>query len=219
MHLERAAAALLLSLALASSHAAMYKWVDENGRVQYSDKPPADQGKGAVKMTNRGIVIEKIEPGITPEEKKAREEELARRKEEELKAAEQRKQDKALLQSFTSVEEIDMKSDREVQAIEAMIANLRGQERSAAERLADDRRRLDGYVRRKKPPPESMHEDIRQSEAQVQLIRDELERRQQEIAATRTKYQALRKRYQQLREEERARAAAAPSTAQAAGRK
>jgi hypothetical protein len=102
-----------------------------------------------------------------------------------------------------------------------MIANLRGQERSAAERLADDRRRLENYARRKKPPPDSMHEDIRQGEAQVKLMREEIERRHQEIAATRTKYQALRKRYEQLRADEKAGAAAAsaPSTAQAPAKK
>lgn len=218
MRLERAVGAVLLGLALGSSQAAMYKWVDENGRVQYSDKPPVEQGKkGAVQMTNRGIVIKKIAPGMTPEEKKAREEELARKKEEELRAAEQRKRDHALLQSFTNVEEIDMKSDREVQSIEAMIATLRGQERSAVERLADDRRRLDSYTRRRKPPPDSMHEELRESEAQLQVIRDEIERREQEIAATRTKYQALKKRYRQLREEAQARAAAVaePSAAPA----
>lgn len=211
------AAAIALALAVSGAPAAMYKWVDEHGRVQYSDKPPADRGKSAVQMTNRGIVIKKIAPGMTPEEKKAREEELARKKEEELRAAEQRKRDHALLQSFTNVEEIDMKSDREVQSIEAMIATLRGQERSAVERLADDRRRLDSYTRRRKPPPDSMHEELRESEAQLQVIRDEIERREQEIAATRTKYQALKKRYRQLREEAQARAAAVaePSAAPA----
>src|SRR5690606_37204795 len=123
---------------------------------------------------------------------------------EELKAAEQRKQDNALLQSFTSVQEIDMKRDREVQALDTLIANLRGQERSVSERIADDRRRLDFYAKRKKPAPETVQEDIQRNEAQVKLIRDEIERHHHEILATRTKYEALKKRYQELREQEQA---------------
>lgn len=36
---------LLLSLSPASQAAKIYKWVDENGKVHYSDKPPANQQK------------------------------------------------------------------------------------------------------------------------------------------------------------------------------
>jgi len=221
MRAERAAAAVLMSLVLGVGHAAMYKWVDDKGRVQYSDKPPSDGDKGAVQMTNRGIVVKKIEPGMTPEQKKALEDDRARKKQDELKAAEQRKQDNALLQSFTSVQEIDMKRDREVQALDTMIANLRGQERSTSERIADDRRRLDFYAKRKKPPPDSVQEDIQRNQGQVKLIRDEIERHHQEILTTRTKYEALKKRYQELREEQAAGvpAGAATTAVQATGKK
>ena len=210
------AAAIALALAVSGAPAAMYKWVDEHGRVQYSDKPPADRGKSAVQMTNRGIVVKKIEPGMTAEQQKAREEEAARNKEEERKAAEQRRLDNALLQSFTSVQEIDMKRDREVQALDTMIANLRGQERSTTERIAEDRRRLEQYAKRGKPPPDAVEEDLRRNEAQVKLIRDEIERHHQEILATRTKYAELKKRYEQLREEEQAKAASRGASTAAA---
>ena len=51
--------------------------------------------------------------------------EEARKRAEDARAAEQRRQDSALLQSFTTVQEIDMKRDREIHAIEIAIANLR----------------------------------------------------------------------------------------------
>ena len=212
MRVDAAALALACLLFAGGAQAALYKWVDEQGRVQYSDKPP-DQGKGAVQMTNRGIVVKKIEPTPTPEQKKVLQEDQARKQEEEAKAAEQRRQDQALLQSFTSVEEIDMKRDREVQALEVVIANLRGQERSLTERMADDRRRMEYYKKRGKPPPDSMQEDMERNAAQAKLIRDEIERRQAEIVATREKYEALKNRYRMLREQEKAaRASAAPVT-------
>jgi hypothetical protein len=115
------------------------------------------------------------------------------------------------------VQEIDMKRDREVQALDTMIANLRGQERSLSERIADDRRRLDFYVKRKKPAPDTVQEDIARNEAQVKLIRDEIERHHHEILATRAKYEALKKRYQELREQEQA-AGGTADTATAAAR-
>lgn len=38
-------AAALLALAAAAAQAGVYKWVDANGKVTYSDTPPPDQGK------------------------------------------------------------------------------------------------------------------------------------------------------------------------------
>src|SRR5690606_38239605 len=120
MRPDRVALAIIgLCLALGGAQAAMYKWVDEKGQVQYSDKPPIGGDTGAVQMSNHGVILKRIEPSLSAEEKKAREAEQARRKEEDLRSAEQHRRDKALLQSFTNVEEIDMKRDREVLAIEA----------------------------------------------------------------------------------------------------
>ena len=43
MRVDLIALAALLSLGLDAGHAALYKWVDEKGRVQYSDKPPSER--------------------------------------------------------------------------------------------------------------------------------------------------------------------------------
>lgn len=190
-------AALFMIACAASASAALYKWVDEKGRIQYSDKPPPD--KSGVEMTNRGIVVKKMEGGLTPEQKKAKDVEHARKKIEEQKAAEQRRQDAALLQSFSSPQEIDMKRDREIQSLESMIANLRGQEHSLTERIADDRRRADYYQKTKKPMPDAIKEDIARGEAEKKGLGEEITRRQQEIQATRARYDALKKRYIELR--------------------
>jgi chromosome segregation ATPase len=189
--------ALVTIAGAAGASAALYKWVDEKGRIQYSDKPPPD--KSGVEMTNRGIVVKKIDGGLTPEQKKAKDEEDARKKLEEQKAAEQRRLDAALLQSFSNPQEIDMKRDREVQTLESVIANLRGQERSLNERIAEDRRRTEYYLKTKKPVPDSIKDDIARGEAEKKVIAEEITRRQQEIQATRNKYETLKKRYVELR--------------------
>jgi Domain of unknown function (DUF4124) len=201
MHLKRLLIAGTLGLTVAGAYGALYKWVDENGRVQYSDKPPTEKDKGGVQMSNRGIIMKKIEGGLTPEQKKAKEDEIARKKVEEVKAAEQRRQDNALLQSFSSVQEIDMKRDRELQALESMIVNLRGQERTVSERLLDERNRAESYTQRKKPLPDSIKDDVTRSENEKKVLNDEIARRQQEIVDTRSKYDVLRKRYIELRQE------------------
>jgi hypothetical protein len=209
MPLDRFAAGLCLLLLATHGQAALYKWVDEKGNVQYSDRPPKQGDKNAVQMTNRGIVVKKLDPAASAEQKKARDEELARKREEEAKAAEQRRQDSALLLSFSSPFEIDMKRDREVQGIETSIANLREQGRTAEERADETRRRIDLSGQQGKPATDALKEDLRREEAQMKLIDEEIERRGQEIMATRSKYEGLKERYQELREEQSANAAPA----------
>lgn len=200
MRTDRLLLGALLALFVGSVQAALYKWVDDKGRVQYSDKPPVDAGKGGVEMSNRGIIRKKLETGLTPDEQKAKEAEAVRRRAEEQEAAAQRRADNALLQSFTSAEEVDMKRDREMQAIDAMISNLKGQERSLVERRNDERRRAERYAKQGKPLPDALKADLARTEGEVKVVREEIERRYKEADATKAKYANLRKRYLELRQ-------------------
>ena len=192
--------AIALCVILTAAHGALYRWVDDKGQVQYSDTPPLKE-KRAVQLSNRGLVLKKLDGPLTSEQQKAREVDEARKRTEDAKALEQRRQDSALLQSFTTVQEIDMKRDREIQALEIGIANLREQERMIGVRLAEDRRRSELFDRSKKPVPDAVKEDIVRGEAERKTIEDEIKRRNDDIVATRAKYEALKKRYVGLRQE------------------
>ena len=198
MFVRRLALGLVLAASVSVAGGALYRWVDEHGRVQYSDTPP--DKKGAVQLSNRGIVLKKID-ALSPEQQKIRDAEEARKRADEARAAEQRRQDSALLQSFTTVQEIDMKRDREVQALDISIANLREQERLLSARLAEDRKRAEWLEKSKKPPPEGFKEDIVRAEAEKKVIEDEIKRRYDDIGSTRARYDALKKRYILLRQE------------------
>ena len=199
MYVDRLACATILALAIAGAHGALYRWVDENGRVQYSDRPPASD-KGGVQLSNRGIVVKKLEGGLTPEQKKAKEEEEARARAEKAKAEEQQRQDTALLQSFSNANEIDMKRDREVQGLNAAIANLRSQEKRVNERLAEDRRRAENFRRRKEPLPDPIKADILRGESEQQLLGEQIKLKLDEIDAITNKYASLKQRYLKLRQ-------------------
>jgi glutaredoxin len=54
----RALPILLLSLLACSAAAQQYRWVDEKGRVQYSDVPPPASAKGVEKKNLKGSVVE-----------------------------------------------------------------------------------------------------------------------------------------------------------------
>jgi chromosome segregation ATPase len=197
MRAELLALGFAAALGVSAAHAALYKWVDDRGVVQYSDKPPPNN-KGSVELSKRGIVVKKLDPSLTPEQRKAKEAEEARLKAEKEEELAQRRADNALLQSFTSTQEIDMRRNRDLQALDAILANLRSQERTISNRLSEDRRRADSYRTRGKAPPEGVMSDVSRSEGELKLVRNEMQRREQEKTATRDKYEALKRRYVEL---------------------
>ncbi|MBK8063549.1 MAG: DUF4124 domain-containing protein [Betaproteobacteria bacterium] len=54
----RTLACLFLSLFALTCWAQQYRWVDEKGRVQYSDVPPPPSAKGVEKKNLKGSVVE-----------------------------------------------------------------------------------------------------------------------------------------------------------------
>jgi len=113
----------LLIVLYAPFAAAVYKCVDEKGNALFGDVPPAGCGNVPIYEVNKsGTVVRKIEPTPTPEQVKERQEEQARRKKAEALAAEQKRQDMALLNSYTSAIEFDVARDRNVEPVQGRIA-------------------------------------------------------------------------------------------------
>jgi chromosome segregation ATPase len=104
--------------------AAVYKCVDEKGNALFGDVPPAGCGNVPIyEVSPSGMVVRKIEPTPTPEQVKERREEQARRKKAELAAAEQKRQDMALLNSYTNAGEFDVARERNIEPVQGRIAS------------------------------------------------------------------------------------------------
>ena len=126
----------------------LYRWVDENGKVHYSDQIPPDQVKAAhEKLNSHGIVVDKVARAKTPEEREA---ERLRKIEEEKarKAAEEKRQQREkILKIYGSEAEIVRLRDERKAALERNIetaqANLTLQQRNLKDLLkrAADRER------------------------------------------------------------------------------
>ena len=97
---------------------ALYKWIDENGQIRYSDRLPPNQVKKKHQQLNsQGVVLSTKEAAKSDEELAAEAE--ARRKLEEQEAKEaklkeaQYKKDQVLLLTFSSEEELGLaRADR-----------------------------------------------------------------------------------------------------------
>jgi glutaredoxin len=56
----RLAVALLALVAAGASHSEVYRWVDKNGKVNYSDNPPADANIEQRKINDNNVGVDKV---------------------------------------------------------------------------------------------------------------------------------------------------------------
>jgi len=109
-----------------ASAAAMYKWIDENGQVRYSDRLPAKQAKKKHQQLNsRGVVVTTTEAARSDEEIAA-EAEAKRKAEEQAKEdaklkVVQDKKDKVLLLTFSSEKELTLARDDRIEVLDSVI--------------------------------------------------------------------------------------------------
>jgi hypothetical protein len=117
--------ALAAMLVYGSAMAVTYRWVDENGKVQYGDvMPPAQAGRGHSELDKHGRVIKQIKRSrLTADELEHQQALTAREAEEKRKQEVLYRRDKALLATYTSEEEIELARKR---AIELENLNIRG---------------------------------------------------------------------------------------------
>ncbi|MEO5342837.1 MAG: DUF4124 domain-containing protein [Gammaproteobacteria bacterium SHHR-1] len=186
---------LLLALLAGNLEAAkLYRWVDENGNVFFSDKvPPSEAQHERKQLDDRGMVVESTSRARTPEEI-AREQELERRRQELKRLAEEQKQkDELLLSTYQHEDDIIGTRDGKLRAVDARIKILRTSLRYAQERLARLKTRAGAK------PNKKAQADIDKLEGQIKRNYGDiivLERQKQDI---RTRYAGELSRYRELK--------------------
>lgn len=97
-----------------------YRWVDDNGVVHYGDTlPPEAAEKQKQVLNDVALPISTIEGRKTREQLQAEARAKADRERIEMDAAKQRARDRILLDTYLSVEEIEMLRDRRLELLQA----------------------------------------------------------------------------------------------------
>ena len=155
----------------------MYKWVDEHGVTHYGQIiPPEYRDQGAEEMNRRGMTVRRIEPASTPEERRALEEKLEREREEQKRLAEQRRRDRALMNTYGSAEEIDAARDRNLAMPIQALRNLEPRMKKAQVRLANLEAKRDELTKAGKTPSDYLLEDIEAEKREVEAMRADMDR-------------------------------------------
>lgn len=178
--------------------AKMYKWVDDKGVTHYGETiPPEYAHRDREELNKAGRVVEKKEV-LTPEERHARELEDIRKREDEEAALEQKRRDKALLNTYSNVKEIDLTRDRSLQQVEARINSIGSQLKMAEDNLKALQKEADGYTKANRNIHVSLQEDLKESQARLTKLQQDLEKSRAEKAAVEARFNADKARYREL---------------------
>lgn len=186
----------------------MYKWVDENGQVHYSNQlpPEATQRKREV-INDQGRTLKVYRAPLTPEEK-AEEERLAELEARKKELAEKRaNHDRSLLATYSSKEDMYPVRDAKISAIESLIKVTNSRISTMQNRLLELTGEAAGYERSGKRPPASLLSRISNLRKQIERNKDYAEYKKREIEDIRLQFESDVRRYIELTSEKPAAAA------------
>ena len=174
---------LLLCLAANAAFAQyLYRYTDENGSVvMNSTVPPEYAGKGyEILDAGTGKLIQKVEP-------------------QELDAAANvvylSPEDKILLASYSSVEEIQAHLERKTAGLKAEIANIRADIRILNEEMEVSQAEVKRLTDREREVPQTMLDHIVELEESDAGLQAALERREQDLLSTEQEYEQKKERF------------------------
>jgi hypothetical protein len=178
--------------------AKMYKWVDDQGVTHYGETiPPQYADKDRSELNKKGRVI-KTNEVLSPEERLLKEEENARKRAEKEAELESRRRDKALINTYSSPDEIDLARHRNLQQIDARVNGVGAQLKIVSDRMAGLQKEADGYRQAGKQLPPSLQDDLSETQGRVDKLQQDLEKAKADKAAMEARYDADKARYREL---------------------
>lgn len=177
-------------------------WKDKSGKViGCGDTVPPEYQQSATKeLDKRGITRKTTESAEEAARHRAQQQEAASQQAEEAKrAAERKRQDNALLNTFSNEKEIDAKRDRDLQGVELQMKQLQAPLKMATDRYNDAKARLDATEKSKKPVPKALKDEVAHAAGEKQKVESNLAAKRKEQDEIREKYAEQRKRFLELK--------------------
>lgn len=179
--------------------AKLYKWVDEDGNVQYSDKlPPSAVKKPHEKLDKRGLIIGKTGRAKTPEEiaEEARVRKL--REETQRQIDEQKARDRVLLNTYRSEDDIILARDGKLATIDSQIRITYTNITRLKERLSNYKRKAANLERKGKHIPKQMQTGIDNTRKEINDSYASILRQEKDKDTIRKKYANDLQRFRKL---------------------
>jgi hypothetical protein len=198
-------AGLLCVFNTQSMAGALYKWVDENGAVRYSDQlPPKQSQKGHQQLNSQGVVLTTKEAARSPEEVAIEAEaqrtlEKQQREEARLKTI-QDQQDRVLLLTFSSEEEIEHARENRIEVIDSVIRLIQNSIEGTQSQLDKLNNSAQvGYIAKGKEVPGGLAQKIEHFQRKIENRSAQLEAKEEEKDKISQKYDLDLERFRLLR--------------------
>ena len=187
---------LLLAVAALPAQAKLYKWVDENGKVYYTDTlPPASASQGNAELSKSGNVIKKTESAEERQKRLAAEAEAVERK----KAAnEQLRKDRALLATYTSEQEIDLARDRALEQRSQVIKSAQARLKQIEPGKKELEQKVAAAEKKGKPAPDHIKRQYDAKRAEVEETQRTIKTNEEAMVKVRERYEAEKLRFREL---------------------
>lgn len=191
-----AALAVALLLSAGAAQAGMYRWVDGNGRVHYSDTAPTTyQKSGGAELSKQGNVIRRTQ---SEAERRAEAERLAERKRIQAEQNKQAQLDRALTQTYTTAAEIDLARDRALEHHKLAIkgAEIRG--KAVEVNLAELKARIASVEKAGRPVSPNLKEQLDQATRESLDLKRTILGNEEAMVQVGEKYAADKMRFREL---------------------
>lgn len=185
-------AGIIISLPV---EAKLYKWVDDQGVTHYGETiPPEYAGKSRSELDKSGREKESAKAVI----ERPSEQDEEKKREANKAAEEQRRFDRTILDTYTSVKEIELARTRNLQQVDARINTLNSSLNTANANLVELQKEADSYAGRNKPVPPSLQQDMLMAQERVAKLNRDMEKPKAEQNAINARYDAYKVRFIEL---------------------
>jgi hypothetical protein len=187
---------LLLAVAALPVQAKLYKWVDAQGNVHYTDTlPPSAAAQGNAEMSKTGNIVKKTE---SAEEKRKRLAEEAEAAERKKAADEQARKDRALLSTYTTEQEIDLSRNRALEHHNLIIKSAEARLKQLEPSANELDRKIKAASKNGKPAPAHLQQQYDAKRAEVEEAQRIIKTNQEAMVALRERYEADKLRFREL---------------------
>jgi len=195
-------ASMLMALPFAHAQTALkgtvYCCMDNGHQVCGDVLPPQCFGKSYREMSPQGTVRRTVEAPLSPEQLAKREaEERARRAEVARQRAEMRR-NQSLLETYSSVADIDTRRDRAVESVELELRQAEARQAQLMKKRSGLLREAEFFQKRAMPP--NLAAALRESDSELAAQGSVIEAKRRDIEAIRSRYEQDRSRYIALTE-------------------
>jgi len=169
----------------------LYRWVDDEGNVTFSDQVPPDQVQHKRETLNENAeVLNVVERAQTPEERERQKRLEQLRKEQEKIIAKQAAADKVLLATYRNLDDMYRALDNKLALLDGKKRVIDGNKRRFEQQLFQQEDQAANLERNGQKIPEKLLKDIEGSRRQIALAEQDLARHEKDRAVAEREFRA-----------------------------